>query len=137
MIRLPDWEDRLAQLLAERRFMPHDYGSNDCALFASDAVLAMTGVDPAHDFRGRYTTKIGSVRALRSIGNGDLESTFSARFDEKPVSFAQRGDLVFDGEAVGVCLGPRAVFVGAEGEREGLVSQGVPVMIKAWAVPHE
>lgn len=134
MERIPNWETALNRFLADRSTVPFAYGRNDCALFASDAVLAMTGKDPAQDFRGKYRSMTGSIRVLRSIGNGDLESTFSARFKEKPVSFAKRGDLVWDGEAVGVCFGDRAVFVGENAQREGLFLVPMTAMKKAWAV---
>lgn len=134
MDRLANWEERLSSFLRDRRRAPFKYGSNDCAMFASDAVIAITGTDPAPDFRGKYRTLAGSVRALRDIGEGDLDRTFSDRFPSKPVAFARRGDLVFNGEAVGVCLGADCAFVGSEENVEGLVTIPTMQMKKAWAV---
>lgn len=132
--RLSNWESAFADFLAERRDRPFEYGKNDCALFAADCALALTGIDPAPDFRGKYKTKAGSLRALRKIGNGDLESTFDARFPAKAPAFARRGDLVFNGEAIGVCAGAIAVFVGEQGGAPGLVTFPMSNMIKAWEI---
>lgn len=133
-MRLSNWEPLLQEFLAERRSAPFAYGKNDCAMFVSDAVLAMTGIDPAADFRGKYRTKAGSIRVLRKIGDGDLVSTFAARFSEKPVSFALRGDIVFDGEAVGICVGSQAAFVGVHENCEGLFLSPMSEMQRAFAV---
>lgn len=132
--RLSTWEAAFADFLAERRFMPFEYGRHDCALFGADCALALTGTDPAPDFRGKYKTKAGSIRALRTIGNGDLESTFDARFPARALAFARRGDLVFNGEAIGVCIGSAAVFVGEQNGAPGLVSFPMAAMKKAWAI---
>jgi hypothetical protein len=134
MARLSNWESAFADFLAERRFMPFEYGRHDCALFGADCALALTGTDPAPDFRGKYRTLAGSIRALRNIGEGDLESTFDARFSVKPAAFARRGDLVFNGEAIGVCIGAEAVFVGEENGAPGLVKFPMSAMSKAWTI---
>ncbi len=111
-MRLEDWEDRLAVYLARVETEPFAWGTHDCALFAASCVEAMTGVDPAVDFRGAYQSKAGAAKALREIGNGTLLKTYQARFREKPAGFAGRGDLVWNGEAMGICIGAEALFLG-------------------------
>jgi hypothetical protein len=74
-----------------------------------------TGVDNAAAFRGAYSTELGAAKALRRIGAGDIESTFDSFYPERPIGFARRGDLVFNGEAVGVCIGAVAVFLSDDG----------------------
>lgn len=134
MTRLPDWEARLAAYLASVAGLPHAYGSHDCALHAANAVIALTDEDPAARFRGRYSTQIGSLRALRRYGEGTLEATFDAAFPEIPCAFAQRGDIVLRDGSVGVCLGGDAAFVGEEGGLPGLVRFPRREWAKAWAV---
>lgn len=134
MIRRDDWEPRLAEYLADCTDAKFQWGKMDCALFAAGAVLAMTGSDPAAAFRGRYRSCAGSVRALRLYGQGTLEATIDALFPEKPIGFAQRGDLVLHDGAVGVCVGADAVFVGQEGERAGLVRVERRAWLRAWGV---
>jgi hypothetical protein len=121
MYRKPDWETRLAVYLEPLRLRPFAWGSHDCCTFASGAVEAMTGVDPMPEFRGRYTTARGSVKALRKIGAGDLATTLDRKFRAVSPALAHRGDIVMSGGLLGICLGGFLVAVGAEGEREGLI----------------
>ncbi len=134
MSRSETWERDLADYLASHRDRVFTHGSHDCALFAAGAVLAMTGHDPAKAFRGKYKSQASAVRALRTIGAGDLESTIDSMFERVPPGFAQRGDLIWNGAAVGVCGGAVAWFVGAEGEREGLVAIPRDQWRGAWRV---
>ena len=64
-MRKEDWPERLMALIAERRSRPFAWGEQDCALFACDAVAAMTGADPAAWFRGRYRTRRGAYALLK------------------------------------------------------------------------
>jgi hypothetical protein len=66
--RLPDWQPRLAALFAARAAMPFTWGQFDCCLFAADAVLAVTGHDPAQDLRGTYATAAEAAAVLRQAG---------------------------------------------------------------------
>ena len=136
MNRLPDWEARLAAYLEPLRTLPFAWGKHDCCTFAAGAVKAMTGVDPMPEFRGRYTTARGSVRALRRIGAGNLASTLNGKFETVDPSLAHRGDIIMSDGLLGVCLGPFMVAVGAEGDREGLVriDRGSWSAPRAWHV---
>lgn len=121
MIRRSTWEADLSAYIASVRALPYAYGEHDCGLFVAGAVLAMTGEDPGAPFRGQYSTDLGAAKALKKFGAGDLRSTLDRHFHPRPIGRLQRGDLVWDGNAVGVCMGSYALFVGEEGEREGLV----------------
>lgn len=139
MHRLPDWEARLGDYLEQVRETPFRWGRHDCAMFSAGAVQAMTGVDPAPEMRGRYSTARGSVYAARKYGAGTLAATLDAKFAAVAPALAQRGDLVMSDGAVGVTFGPAAVFVGREGERAGLVREAMPAAgwDAAWRVPFE
>jgi hypothetical protein len=52
---------------------------------------------------------------LKEIGEGDLETTLDGKFEEVAISHAQRGDLAFFDESVGVVMGSFAYFVSDEG----------------------
>ena len=121
MTRRSTWEADLSVYITSVRARPFAYGEHDCGLFAAGAVMAMTGEDPGAPFRGRYSNEIGCAKALKKFGSGDLESTLDALFERRPIGRLQRGDLVWNGDAVGVCMGAYALFVGQEGEAEGLV----------------
>jgi hypothetical protein len=99
MRRLDNWEHRLAEFIASRQQLPFAWGQHDCCLFACDAVLTMTGVDLASDFRGKYHSAHGAARMLKSYG-GTVELLAEAIAEQheiwelQPVLFAQRGDVV-------------------------------------------
>ncbi len=136
MYRLPDWETRLAAYLEPLRLCAFAWGRHDCCTFSAGAVEAMTGIDPMPEFRGRYTTARGSVRALRRFGAGDLVRTLDGKFEPVAAPLAQRGDIVMSSGLLGICLGPFLVAVGREGEREGLIRIERPIWDapRAWRV---
>jgi len=94
--RLPDWPERLAELIEARRHVPFAWGSNDCCLFAADAVLACTGEDPAADWRGRYSTEAEALALMDSnLGLYGLARAIqrARQAPRCPPSLAQRGDI--------------------------------------------
>lgn len=135
MTRLPDWEPRLSAYLAKVASKPHSYGKHDCLLFTAGAVKAVTGKDLARGHRGKYKSAASSARYLCKLGFDTPAAMIDSLLPEKPVGFAMRGDIVADEEGVpGVCIGGDAVFVGMEGEREGLFRAPRKAWRKAWAV---
>lgn len=132
--RLSNWDIRLSEYLSSVRNTEFCFGQHDCALHSANAVLAMTGTDIAAAFRGRYSTAQGSVLALARYGAGTLDATVDAILPAIPPSHARRGDLVWTGEALGVCDGTTGLFVGQEGEAEGLVTIQRAAWLRAWRV---
>ncbi len=129
-MKFEDWQDRLADAIAERIDAPFAYGEHDCCLAASSLIEAQTGDDWMADFRGRYKSAAGAAKLLRSEGRGTLLKTvisIAPRFSAKriPLAFAAKGDLVMtkralhdqsQGQACGICDGRmRALFPGETG----------------------
>lgn len=112
MTRFLDWPERLAEFLRSRRRAPFQWGVNDCALFAADAAHAITGADPAAEYRG-YSDEVEALRLIKAAGG----MRALVALPEKPVAFAQRGDGVLaliDGrETFGVCVGAQYAAPGA------------------------
>jgi len=119
MRRLPDWNQRLAAYVAECGRRPFEPGAHDCALFAAGAVEAMTGEDPAAEFRGRYASLAEGLRALREAGIEDHVAAAAAALPEIAVRDARPGDLAAvrtpEGLALGVVQGPRVYVARAAG----------------------
>lgn len=133
--RRSDWEARLSAYLAERvNALQFLWGKSDCALYTADAVLEMTGTDIAAPFRGKYSTAVGSAKALKKYGAGTLKDTFDTLLPPKPVGYARRGDVVMHDGAVGICIGADALFVRAEGEGPGLERIARDQWSDAWSV---
>lgn len=132
--RLPDWEARLHALILDRRDRAFEWGSNDCALWGADVVAALTGEDFGAPFRGTYTDAPGAAEALRLYGAGTIVRTFDAHLRRTARSFAARGDLVKAHGSIGVVYDADALFVGREGERDGLVRVPRAAWTLAWRV---
>jgi hypothetical protein len=98
--RHEDWDLRLDAYLRNCTAKPFAWGEHDCCLFACDAVREMTGIDPAAEFRGRYSTRAEAYRLLRrETGKGDFLEAIGAisetcGFVSVPVPLARRGDAV-------------------------------------------
>jgi hypothetical protein len=135
MNRHPQWEQRLVELVEKRRFTPYEWGRHDCLLFAGEVVKAITGKDHARKHRGKYKSHASAYSYLKSIGHDSAESFLDGMFDEKPVGFAQRGDIVMEADGIPMlCMGAYALSVGQEGNTEGLVGVPRERWVKAWAV---
>ena len=118
---------------------PFEWGRHDCVLWPADAVLALTGIDHAAPYRGRYSSPLGAARLLRrELGLEFPEHLFDRVLGERlPRALARLGDVVAadldalgasDGEARalglahGICYGEHSLFVGTQGSAHGLVT---------------
>ena len=131
LTRLPDWQKRLSDLIVSRMQKPFVWGSNDCCLFAADAVLAVTGVDLARDERGRYGDRAGSQSVLKGVGGlFGAAGRAGTRIDP---SRAIEGDvgLVRVGKPV---LAVRISHVWMAPAAWGL--NAMPVAVVAWGIGH-
>lgn len=134
--RLPDWPERLAAFLEERRNRPFGWGQQDCALLAADAVLLLTGQDPAEGSRS-YGSEAEAEALIEAAGGlGELAAARMAVLGcpEIAPAFAQRGDavllLVGNQPTLGVCVGARVAAPGPD----GLVFLPLRMAERAWAV---
>lgn len=138
MRRYSDWVLRLSSYINEVRDVPFKRGEHDCALFACNCILKMTGVDIASDFRGMYTDKAGAYKLVLSKGFDDLIGLASSRLRNKQenTSYLGRGDMVVvpcvEGIALGIVdlTGNYAVTTG----KNGLVSADKDQWICGWKV---
>src|ERR1700735_5391711 len=100
--RAEHWATRAYHdFLKARANEPFAWGAQDCALFAADGVLAITGVDIAADFRGKYDDEASAFAAIKTIAGGSTVEDAAVYCATKhglpewshPLR-AQRGDLV-------------------------------------------
>jgi hypothetical protein len=129
-MRILTWEDSLSDYITTKRDEPFEYGLNDCCLFAAGAVEAITGEDPMPEFREKYDSLKTSIKAIKEIGAGTLEATMDGKFPEVEIGQAQRGDLAFFDDSVGVVMGGFAYFV----SDDGLERIDRSVWDKCWSV---
>lgn len=108
-MRLTNWRNRLEMYLAEMRRAKIAPGRVDCALFAAGGVKAVTGVDPAAEWRGHYRSFEAGLRLVRKAGFIDHIDAARYKFRSAPVAKATLGDLAVvptpDGDALGIVAG--------------------------------
>jgi hypothetical protein len=141
--RLEHWDTtHLHQFLLERRKTPFKWGEHDCCLFAADAIQAITGVDIASDFRGRYSDQASALDAIKSVTGGTtvedaaVYCATKAGLPELPhPNFAHRGDLVLlndAGQLIAGVIGLNSKPLSA-GEK-GMKSLPLSSVKRAWRV---
>src|SRR6185437_11886108 len=79
LTRTKHWATReLHRFLLSRAQVPFAWGVNDCCLFPADAIHAMTGVDIAAGFRGKYHDQAGAFALIRSVTGGSTVADAAA-----------------------------------------------------------
>lgn len=147
MQRTEDWPEKMNAAIDAKRAAAAEWGVFDCCLFPADVVQAMTGVDCAAEFRGKYTDADGAFALIQPYGGtlATLLEDLAERhgWTEWPhVNYAQRGDVlllspnVIAGEArfggvMAICIGHRAMFVG----QHRLLVTSMEHAVRAWHIP--
>lgn len=136
MRRLNNWPSRFAALVESARAQPFEWGAHDCCLWAASAVLAITGVDPAHAWRAGYRTERAAMRILASLGG--LEGAGALTGIPVALACAAIGDIGLvnwpDGaRSLAVCAGHTWMCAG----EAGLVHLPLDAASVAWGVGRE
>jgi hypothetical protein len=63
-----DHQDRLFAFIEATRLQPYAWGTNDCVTFPANAILAMTGFDPAAKWRGKWNDEASAKALLEAEG---------------------------------------------------------------------
>lgn len=144
LTRVQHWATRAFHtFLLESKDKEFAWGSWDCCMFVADAIQAITGVDIADDFRGKYSDQASAMQVIKTVTGGSTVADAAAYCAVKhglselqsPL-MAQRGDLVIVKDAVGLVAGVvhlngRHVVVVGEG---GLKRQPITNVTRAWRV---
>ena len=132
-----DWQHRLTAYLSSIHRLPFEAGKLDCAIFTAGAVLAMTGVDHAKGWRGKYRSLAKGLKALEKAGHADHVALAASLYPEVPPIMAQEGDIavvpsdgVDDVEALGIVQG-HSIYVMSRG---GLVLVPLTAATRAFRV---
>lgn len=72
---------------------PIVFGANDCCMTVADVILAAGGPDLMAEYRGRYTTRLGFVRAFRKAGYSELSEAVTASFASHGVEVDEPRDF--------------------------------------------
>jgi len=142
--RSPTWLTReLATFLKDHVNARFVWGTLDCCLFTADAIQAMTGVDIASDFRGKYTDQASAFALIKTVTGGstvaDAAAYCAAKYgltEWKHPLQAQRGDLVAVTNGTDLIAGVVDLsgrFVAALGE-SGIIRISIRNITRAWHV---
>ena len=129
-----DWQIGFANCVSANMSKKFVWGEHDCVLWASNAVKALTGHDPAESFRGSYNSALGAARVLKE--HGGMEAIVTKQLEREAVSpaFANVGDVLLvmqEGQPMlAVCNGETMLAPGLN----CLVSLPTLSAVKAWKV---
>lgn len=135
--RPEDWPERLAAFVEERRNVPFAWGTQDCLMFAADAVLMLRGVDVMAQYRGAYATEAEGDSLLER--DGGMEAILAAAAQaaglaERAPKLARRGDLVLVRHGnllmAGIVTGTAVAVTGSD----GLAFVPTRMIVRAWVV---
>ena len=139
LTRLKEWAAFLDTFIHARSKTPFAYASNDCCLFAADAIKEITGTDIAASFRGTYTDEASANAVIAANGGtvATLVANLATQFSmaSVPPLTAQSGDLVALNGGAGIALG----IVGCDGSVYGVGTDGLQrvaltTVVQAWRV---
>ena len=119
------------------------WGTLDCSLFAANAIQAMTGVDIADDFRGKYADEASAFALIKTVTGGTTVADAAAHCASKhgltewkyPLQ-AQRGDLVVVQNGTNLIAGVvdlSGKYVASIGET-GILRVSIRNIKRAWQV---
>lgn len=149
--RTEHWLTReMDAFLRENAGTPFRWGSNDCSLFAANAIQSMTGVDIAEDFRHKYTDEASAFALIQTVTGGTtvadaaafcakkhgLVEWVDADGKQRPL-MAKRGDLCAvdnAGRLIAGVVDLSGRFVACMGE-SGILRISVRRITRAWHVP--
>jgi hypothetical protein len=124
---------RLNAFLRANEHRIYDLGIWDCAVFAFDAVEAMTGTDHLAVYRGKYSTYSEAEALMRETDRvATLRSLVTKKLGEPiPIAMARTGDLVSHGPSIGILYAGRGIFLA---EHQGYERLPRASLDRAWSV---
>ena len=131
-MRIEGWENRLEELVQSKRNKPFDWADNNCMGFVAQAQKTITGKTDFPEVLDNLKSKNNALKLV--LKNGSLTDWVNKHLEQIPITMARRGDIVdietCEGPAMGLCIGPKAVFLG----QNGLEYIPLTFLIRAWRV---
>lgn len=130
----------LNDYIAEAKHKPFQWHTNDCFMFTNNAYKVMYGEGWADDWVGKYIDKNGIYLKRDALRKVFKANTLADAIDTKLTRIhyiPPKGGLVTTdkiirkwviGDALGISLGTKAIFVG----EKGLISIPISLIRNAW-----
>ncbi|MGL4351609.1 MAG: DUF6950 family protein [Plesiomonas shigelloides] len=90
----------VAAVLQDPKYAEYQRGVTDCAMLVADCCLALSGKDPAAEYRDQYDDLKGALSILQK--HGSIADALDRHFERVDVAFMQRGDAVQMGDPTSV-----------------------------------
>ena len=138
-MRKEGWEVRLSNYLEDAVKQPFEWGKCDCLIFASDACIAVCGIDPMNKkkkndpetIRGLYKSETEAKELIKKYRKS-IREIMDLHFPRKNKNFATKGDVVLYQNAFGVCAGRGIAFL--KDENSGLTEVKISDCALAWDI---
>lgn len=133
--RIVGWEASLTDMIETYRWLPFEWGKNDCFTFAVKCEHAICGKTRFPElYSAKYTNQFGSMRAFMREGYYGMIDCLHQRLDEIDMAVAKRGDWAAVGTthglAIGVVTGDKIAVTG----EHGLVFLPYSSAVKSWRI---
>lgn len=122
MKRIEEWRKPFSDVIDSMNRVPFSWGDNDCAVGLVGNVLeAMTGKNPAAEYKGRYSTAEEGLKIVKEAGFENLADFVASYLPEIHISEASMGDIVAVpsddslGYVLGIANGDRALIMTPRG----------------------
>lgn len=107
-----NFEHEMNEFIEANKDRQFKYGEWDCCIFTASIVKIISGKDYIKEFK--YKTKKKAYDLIQKAGG--LVQILDERFERLDnMNLAQRGDLCYKDDAIGICIGSKAIFVNKEG----------------------
>ena len=101
---------KIENYLSNVRNQSFQWGVKDCALFANDMLVEVFGMpDVGEKFRGKYTTKLGSAKIIKSLKYKDVQDIADVRLT--PTTKPKDGDIALHEYSLGIVYRSQAYFL--------------------------
>lgn len=130
-MRIEGWEQKLDAIIESKRNQPFDWADNNCMGFVAEAQKTITGETSFPEVLENIGSKRNALKLILENGPS-LTDWVDKHLEQIPITMAQRGDIVdvetCEGPAMGLCIGPKAVFIG----KNGIEYVPLTSLIRAW-----
>lgn len=83
--------EKLSDFVRENQATPFSRGVFDCCAATSKVIEIQTGLDLFAEYRGKYKTEKGALKALKKYGS--IEHQLDKHFERIDPNFMNRGDI--------------------------------------------
>jgi hypothetical protein len=101
--------------LSKNRNNQFVYGQWDCLEFILGFYSPLQNLSIVKNIRGKYKTKTEYQNLIKENGYKNLHEILKAHLKERPLAYAQFGNIAYHNGAMGIVEGLNSIFLNKEG----------------------